>query len=196
MKMLLYLQVCPSDIKNRNKSVTNKSFPSLAFVCRGISPALSWFILSEVQKNCHQHLPGSELAWPVIKRGSSQASSHCSKTFIAVASWLPNLREKVNIKLTVETVKDIRGDMLAMSSALGSGEKKSRTRLVLTFKLTFFYFFSAARRRPTGQDVGSNILCVSQTSTLTPFSWFSLWTYPISRDSVLITLFSWDQRKD
>lgn len=49
---------------------------------------------------------------------------HTATKSIALAFGLQNLREKVNMKLTAEIAKNIRGDMLAMSSALGSEGKK------------------------------------------------------------------------
>lgn len=87
---------------------------------------LSCFIC-EVRKNGNNainiFLPLCLVNYKITRR-SGRASSHCNKAHSALAFILQNLREKVNIKLRVEIAKNIGSDMLAMSSALGSGEKK------------------------------------------------------------------------
>lgn len=103
--------------------------------------ALPWFILCEVQESgniaitiCQPLCLGDQ--W--LKEDQAKLFHTAIKS--TAAFWLQNVREKVKKPLTVEIAKNIRGGMLAMSSALGS-EEKNRTRLVLTLKLTFFYFF-------------------------------------------------------
>lgn len=137
----------PSESKKKNKSLNNEVFSCLASVFSSalvdsLGGVKGW-------QRCHQHFPGSELAWAVMKEDQAKLLHTAAKPS-EFASWLPNLREKVNIKLTVEILKDIRGDMLAMSSALGSGGKKNQNKVSSNLQINLFLFFCCSQKKTYG----------------------------------------------
>lgn len=66
-------------------------------------------------------------AWQMwLKEEQAQLLHTAAKAWEHWRFGIPNLTEKIQLKLTAHTVKDIRGDILAMSSAFGSGEEKNK----------------------------------------------------------------------